>query len=153
MSWQESSSTDCGLIGTRVLHMYLIFLKPAGYLGVVLAIMAEIQTSKLRNDNTFYISICSTLAKIPLVKVSHMLSPKSRDREACSSPVGRNAKSQDTRYIYKEGKTLRRIIQYATFLFKNAQAQSVILANISILKYVICIGVDKKHENPWNSCW
>lgn len=73
------------MIRTSLLYVYVILLKPAGYLWVeVLVIMAEMQKGKTSNDNTFYTSVCNTLAKILLVKVHHMLRGKSKGRKVYS---------------------------------------------------------------------
>lgn len=51
--------------------------------------MAEMQNSKPSHDNIFYISDCHILAKILVIKASHVLSPEWRGREVYSmSGVG-----------------------------------------------------------------
>lgn len=69
--------------------------------------MVEMQKSKPSHENTFYISVCLILAKILVIKTSHMLSPKSRGREVYSmsgaeSGVG-TAKSEGTGNEYGGG--------------------------------------------------
>lgn len=79
LSWQGSS--DLWVDWDKFIPCISHFPEVSRVPEFVLVVMEEMPKGKFNHDNAFYHSVCNMLAKILLVKASHMLSPKLRGRK------------------------------------------------------------------------